>query len=240
MPHLATHTISPDCELIRWQITEDEPTLAGQLTLTDEEQADLAGIAHPGQRLEWLACRVALKTLVESRGQTYTCIWKDEFGKPHLCHLPGESTETSDRRGDSTAPADRRGDSTAPADRRGHISLSHTPGWATAVWHQTRPVGLDIEPIRDQFTRVVPRVLSPSEITDANGQPDRLAVYWCAKEALYKLYGKRHLTFREHLLVDPFPTGATLLTGHVRLHDHQETLQIHCLHVEPGLIAVAF
>jgi 4'-phosphopantetheinyl transferase len=210
MPHLATHIIGSDCELIRWQITEDEPTLAGRLTLTDEEQADLAGIAHPGQRLEWLACRVALKMLVEAHGQTYTCLRKDEFGKPHLCRLLG------------------------------HISLSHTPGWATAVWHQTRPVGLDIEPIRDQFTRVVPRVLSPSEIIDANGLPDRLAVYWCAKEALYKLYGKRHLTFREHLLVDPFPTGAILLTGHVRLHDHQETLQIHCLHVEPGLIAVAF
>ncbi|MBO0939869.1 4'-phosphopantetheinyl transferase superfamily protein [Fibrella sp. HMF5335] len=225
MPHLATHAISPDCELIRWQITEDEPTLAGQLVLTDEEQADLAGIAHPGQRVEWLACRVALKTLIEMRGQPYTCLWKDEFGKPHLCQSAGKSTALADRPGEST---------------RGHISLSHTPGWATAVWHQTRPVGIDVEPIRDQFTRVVPRVLSPSEIEDANGQPDRLAVYWCAKEALYKLYGKRQLTFREHLLVDPFPTGASLLTGHVRLHDHQETLQVHCLHLEPGLIAVAF
>lgn len=210
MPLHATHTLGPDCELIRWQITEDEPTLARQLTLTNEEQADLAGIAHQGQRVEWLACRVALKTLIEAQGLAYTCIWKDEYGKPHLCDLPG------------------------------HISLSHTPGWAAAVWHRTRPVGLDIEPIRDQFTRVVPRVLSPSEIIDANGQPERLAVYWCAKEALYKLYGKRQLTFREHLLVDPFPTGAPLLTGHVRLHDHRETLEIYCLHVEPGLIAVAF
>ena len=235
MPHLATHAISPDCALIRWQITEDEPTLAGQLVLTDEEAADLARIAHPGQRLEWLACRVALKTLVEARGQQYTCLWKDEFGKPHLCGLQGESTAPKCRWRGNPTTADRRGEST-----RGHISLSHTPGWATAVWHQTRPVGLDIEPIRDQFTHVVPRVLSPSEIADANGLPDRLAVYWCAKEALYKLYGKRQLTFREHLLVDPFPTGATVLTGHVRLLDHQETLQIHCLHVEPGLIAVAF
>ena len=210
MPLCSTHTITPDCDLIRWQITESEADLASQLTLTAEEQADLGGIAHPGQRVEWLACRVALKTLVEQRGRTYTCLWKDEFGKPHLCDLPG------------------------------HLSLSHTPGWATAVWHQTRPVGLDVEPIREQFTRVVPRVLSPSEIVDANGQSDRLAVYWCAKEALYKLYGKRQLTFREHLHVDPFPTGATHLTGHVRLHDHEETLSLHCLHVEPGLVIVAW
>ncbi|MBO0948006.1 4'-phosphopantetheinyl transferase family protein [Fibrella forsythiae] len=210
MPQVSTHTITPDCTLIRWRISETETALSGQLRLTDDEQLDLGGIAHPGQRLEWLACRIALKTLVESMGGCYTGLWKDEFGKPHLRNLAG------------------------------HISLSHTPGWAAAVWHQARPVGLDIEPIRDQFTRVVPRVLSASEIADANGQPDRLAVYWCAKEALYKLYGKRQLTFREHLLVDPFPTGATYLTGHVRLPDHQETVALYCLHVEPGLVIVTY
>ena len=210
MPLCATHLITPDCEVVRWQIAEDEPTLAGHLTLTPDEQADLAGIAHPGQRVEWLACRVALKTLVEKQGFTYAGLWKDPHGKPHLRGLTG------------------------------HISLSHTPGWATAVWHQTRPVGIDVEPVRDQFTRVVPRVLSPAEIADANGQPDRLAVYWCAKEALYKRYGKRHLTLRHHLFVDPFPTGATYLTGHVRLPDYQESLTMYCLHVEPGLIIVAW
>lgn len=230
MPLRSTHSITPDCELIRWQITESETDLIRQLTLTTDEQADLAGIAHPGQRVEWLACRVALKTLIESQGRTYTCLWKDAFGKPHLCNLPGESTL-----GESTL-----GDSTPGESTLGHVSLSHTPGWATAVWHRTRPVGLDVEPIRDQFTRVVPRVLSPPEIADANGQPDRLAVYWCAKEALYKLYGKRQLTFREHLHVDPFPTGATYLTGHVRLPDHEETLSLHCLHLEPGLVIVAW
>lgn len=209
MPQVSAHLIIPDCDLIRWQISESEATLARQLVLTHEEQLDLGGIAHPGQRLEWLACRVALKTLVESKGKPYAGLWKDEYGKPHLRGLAG------------------------------HISLSHTPGWATAVWHQTKPVGLDIEPIRDQFTRVVPRVLSASEIADANGQPDRLAVYWCAKEALYKLYGKRQLTFREHLLVEPFVTGAARLTGHVRLPDHNETLTLYCLHVEPGLLIVA-
>ena len=210
MPQVSTHPIATDCDLIRWKITEPESTLFPQLVLTSQEQADLGGIAHPGQRVEWLACRVALKTLVEARGCTYDGLWKDEYGTPHLRGLPG------------------------------HISLSHTPGWATAVWHHTRPVGLDIEPIREQFTRVVPRVLSASEIADANGQPNRLAVYWCAKEALYKLYGKRQLTFREHLLVDPFPTGATRLTGHVRLPDHNETLTLYCLYVEPGLVIVAY
>jgi len=209
MPQVSTHLVTTNCILIRWQITESEIDLAPQLVLSEEEQIDLGGIAHAGQRVEWLACRVALKTLVEAHRCHYKGLWKDAYGKPYLRGLPG------------------------------HISLSHTPGWATAVWHKSQPVGLDVEPIRDQFTRVVPRVLSASEIAHANGQPDRLAVYWCAKEALYKLYGKRQLTFREHLLVDPFPGGATQLTGHVRLPDHNETLTLYCLYLEPGLVIVA-
>jgi 4'-phosphopantetheinyl transferase len=191
-----------------WQIDETEPILRAGLPLTAAEETDLAGITHPTQRVEWLACRVALQTLVGH--QQYAGLWKDEFGKPHLIGLPG------------------------------HISLSHTGGWAAVVWHDSQPVGIDIEPQREQFRRVVPRVLSAAEIAHANGKTERLAVYWCAKEALYKLYGKRKLTFREHLLIEPFADGSETLTGHVRLPDHDATLSIRCFRAGPGWVAVAF
>lgn len=205
-------TLRPDnsCIVVLWKIQEDEATLRNGLSLTREEQTDFDGITHPLQRVEWLACRVALQQLIEQGGLRYAGLFKDEFGKPHLIDLPG------------------------------HVSISHTSGWAAAVWHSARPVGVDIEPIRAQFGRVVPRVLSEAEITHAAGQLHRLAIYWCAKEALYKLYGKRQLTFREHLHVDPFVDTDTRLVGHVRLPDHYEQLQIHCFHIGPGLLAVAF
>lgn len=191
-------------------IAEDEPTLRAGLLLTVSEEEDLATINHPSQRIEWLACRVAIRQLVEAQGMDYRGLQKDEFGKPHLIDSPW------------------------------HISLSHTSGWAAAVLHRSRPVGIDVEPIREQFKRVVPRVLSESEIIHAAGDPNRLAVYWCAKEALYKLYGKRQLTFREHLHVEPFADGADQLVGHVRLPNHQEQLVIRCFQTGPGLMAVAF
>ena len=31
-----------------------------------------------------------------------------------------------------------------------------------------------------------------------------LTLYWCAKESLYKLYGKKNLRFKENLFVEPF------------------------------------
>lgn len=202
--------INGDCIATLQAITEDEPTLIASLPITVSEQEDLVGISHPAQRIEWLACRVAIRQLVEAQGMPYVGLHKDEFGKPHLIGSPW------------------------------HISLSHTTGWAAAVLHRSRPVGIDIEPIRDQFRRVVPRVLSDSEITHADGNPNRLAVYWCAKEALYKLYGKRQLTFREHLHVEPFTDNAGQLVGHVRLPDHEEQLIIQCFWAGPGLMAVAY
>ena len=205
-----TISINNNCTAIIQPISEDELTLRSDLPLTLPELEELSIIRHPAQRIEWLACRVAVRQLVEKQGIVYEGLRKDSFGKPHLIHS------------------------------RCHISLSHTGGWAAAVLHQTRPVGIDIEPIRDQFQRVVPRVLSEAEIAHANGNPSRLAVYWCAKEALYKLYGKRQLTFREHLHVEPFADGAKQLVGHVRLPNHEERLSIQCFPVGPGLLAVAY
>jgi phosphopantetheinyl transferase len=210
-----TLPIDNDCTVNLRPITDDESTLLTQVLLTPPELDELATISHSVQRVEWLACRVAIRQLAEAEGIVYTGLQKDEFGKPHLIDSPC------------------------------HISLSHTQGWAAVVLHKTKPVGIDIEPIREQFKRVVPRVLSEDELTDAAGNPARLAVYWCAKEALYKLYGKRKLTFREHLHVEPFADGAEHLIGHVRLPepDAQASVSpviIQCLKAGPGLLAVAY
>ncbi|GAA4406833.1 4'-phosphopantetheinyl transferase superfamily protein [Nibrella viscosa] len=214
MPQFTSFAFNPECTALLWKIEEDEANLRTSLPLTEPELADLAGITHPAQRVEWMACRTAMRQLAESQGLAYTGLFKDEFGKPHLI--------------------------ASPAEQAGHISLTHTSGWAAVVWHASRPVGIDIEPLREQFVRVVPRVLSETETAHAGQDLMRLAVYWCAKEALYKLYGKRQLTFREHLLIEPFADGATQLTGHVRLPDHAEELTICCRAAGPGLLAVAF
>ncbi|WP_266368003.1 4'-phosphopantetheinyl transferase family protein [Tellurirhabdus rosea] len=201
--------LNADCSVALWKIEEEEADLRPLLRLTGEEEQDLSGITHPGQRAEWLACRVAMQYLTSEEGLAYAGLEKDEHGKPHL------------------------------KSQSARISLSHTHGWAAAALHRTRPVGIDAEPLRKQLKRVVPRVLSDSEIEHAAGDLDRLAVYWCAKEALYKLYGKRQLTFREHLHVEPFADGAERLVGHVRLPEYVVELTIYCLKIGPGLVAVA-
>ena len=198
-----------ECAVALWKITESEGDLRPWLRLTDEEERDLAAIRHPAQRAEWLACRLAVQHLARAAGLPYAGLTKDEHGKPHL-------------RGAAA-----------------FVSVAHTHGWAAAALHPSRPVGVDAEPLREQLRRVVPRVLSESERAHAANDLTRLAVYWCAKEALYKLYGKRQVTFREHLHVEPFAENDTCLTAHLRLPAYAVQLTVHCLRTGPGLVAVA-
>ena len=201
---------TPDCAILLWKIEETEPQLGSLVTLTPAEAEELATITHPQQRIEWLACRAAMKALVTGAGLDYRGLVKDEYGKPHLVQLAAQ------------------------------VSVSHTTGWAAAALHTERPIGIDLEPLRPQLIRVVPRVLSDEENAHAGGDLIRLAMYWCAKEALYKLYGKRQLSLRDHLAIDPFTDEARQLTGHVRLPGFVQELAIYCFRTGPGLLVTAY
>ncbi len=196
MPAPTILSLNDDCTVLLRPITEDEPTLLQGLKLTLSEQDDLRSINHPAQRVEWLACRTAVRQLVELQEVGYAGLHKDHFGKPHLVGLPWS------------------------------ISLSHTGGWAAAVLHRSRPVGIDIEPIRDQFRRVVPRVLSTDEIAHANGNAGRLAVYWCAKEAVFKMGAVQVLSLRDIQLHDFRAAEAGTLFGRIEQEDGPIALEI--------------
>ena len=46
---------------------------------------------------------------------------------------------------------------------------------------------------------------------------EQLTVFWCAKESLYKLYGKKELAFKENLLVEPFQySGKGIIKGRIK------------------------
>jgi hypothetical protein len=46
--------------------------------------------------------------------------------------------------------------------------------------------------------------LSPTELQDAGNNLTKHCVYWCAKEALYKIDGKKGLHFSNQLNIEPF------------------------------------
>jgi 4'-phosphopantetheinyl transferase len=166
-----------------------------QITETEEELAFAAfesvpdDVVAPSKRKEFLAGRALVKSLVELIGREYTGIRKDEQGKPFPKGLSFE------------------------------ISLSHSSPYVAAQIHNGSAVGIDIEQPKEKLLRVASRILSPGEEKDAGDDIVKHCVYWCAKEAMYKLYGKRGLHFNNQLNVDPFGLKKSgELQGYIRVN----------------------
>ncbi len=131
-------------------------------------------IITPKKKLEWLASRALIQQLSEKVGLPFKGIYKDEFGKPFL------------------------------KNNSAQISLSHSYPYVAAQLHFSIAVGIDIELPSEKLLRVAHRVFSAAEQQDAGINLTKNCVYWCAKEALYKLYGKRGISFSENIKVEPF------------------------------------
>lgn len=134
------------------------------------------------RRMEWLAVRKLVAELLPQPERAI--LVKDEHGKPHLHNSPLQ------------------------------VSISHSHELAAAMIGRSI-LGIDIQKIVEKIGRLAPRFLSPRELAFIHPAEQRIAhlhVCWCAKEALYKAYGKREIDFCEHLLLEPFeyrPEGGT-------------------------------
>lgn len=100
---------------------------------------------------------------------------KDEFGKPHL-----------------------------PKSKK-QISLSHCKKYAAAISSNSR-VGIDVEEITPRVEKIAKRFVHPTEeaFLPIENRLEALYLLWSAKEALYKLYGKKAVDFRDHMIAKPF------------------------------------
>lgn len=131
-------------------------------------------ILHEQKRREWLAGRALILRLTRFAGIEFRGIVKDQFGKPFL------------------------------KDSEYFITLSHSFPYVAAQISNKVPVGIDVEQPTEKLLRIAPRILDPVELENAGDDIVKHCIYWCAKEALYKIYGKRGLLFTNHLRVHPF------------------------------------
>ncbi len=85
-----------------------------------------------------------------------------------------------------------------------HISVTHSGDLAGVIISSEGLVGIDLEEIRGRIEKVRERFLSPEELGGVGSDLNHavLTTAWCAKEALYKLFGKRGLDFRKNIRLD--------------------------------------
>jgi len=172
---LHTHKdINEHSLLVVWEIEETVDWFLSQLHLDDEEKEKYNGFRTDQRRAHWLAYRYILKNIV-GKGNDIRVRY-DEHNKPFI--------DLSDD----------------------HISVSHSGKYASVILSKQHPVGVDIEKLTPRLHRIAEKFLTKEETgKDVNSMDiEDLCLHWCAKEALYKLFGERNLDFRDHMQVlDP-------------------------------------
>jgi phosphopantetheinyl transferase len=167
--------LSTDCTIGIWHITETVEELCNQFSpLATHEEFSMFNIEK--QQKEWLSSRALLSQICDKEAISPSILQKDEYGKPFLLVKNHETQQF-------------------------HISISHSFPYAVVALHKHKTIGIDIEPVSEKLHTVANRVFSPNELSWATSV-ENLAFLWCAKEAMYKWYGKKGVDFRKHLIVE--------------------------------------
>ena len=91
-----------------------------------------------------------------------------------------------------------------------NISITHTKDFVAVILHDEEDVGIDMESLDRDFSAVEKKALSEDEIEDIDDdrKNEQLAIYWCAKEAIFKRVSVYNVNFSEQIEVERFhPRG---------------------------------
>jgi phosphopantetheinyl transferase len=174
MPLHTDRKINEHARIVLWKIEEPVDWFLSKLQLDDEEKKKYIEFRTDQRRAHWLAYRHILKNVVKKGNEIR--VKYDENSKPFI--------DLSDD----------------------HISVSHSGDYAAVIISHRHPVGIDIERISPRLHKVADKFMNEQETGNSPDQMSTgdLCLHWSAKEALYKLYGKRNLDFKDHLhVVDP-------------------------------------
>ncbi|MBX2844370.1 MAG: 4'-phosphopantetheinyl transferase superfamily protein [Flammeovirgaceae bacterium] len=169
-----------------WGMWEIEESLEDLLNLFPEatNHQDFTAIHIELKQKQWLASRILIKKLLELNNLPYSGISKDKFNKAILL--------------DSTL----------------HLSISHCKDYAIAIIDKEKSTGIDIELVSPRIQIIAKKFLSDFEKDNTCWSDEELTVYWCAKEAMYKLYGRKQLFFNRELKVKKNSDNASF-TGEI-------------------------
>ncbi len=87
-----------------------------------------------------------------------------------------------------------------------NISITHTDRYVAVILNDEDEVGIDCESLDRDFTAVERKALSKEELEDLDDEQknEQLAIYWCAKEAIFKLTSQYDVDFIEQIHIDGF------------------------------------
>ena len=158
-----------------WQITESEEELKALASVPSDELEEISYIKNESLRKQKLAVRCLLDALFEEK----VYLSHHDNGKPYI-----ENSAMN-------------------------ISITHTNRYVAVILNPTDEVGIDCESLDRDFSAVKKKALSEDEIEeveeiDKEQRNEQLAIYWCAKEAVYKMVSQYGVDFAEQIEIDDF------------------------------------
>ena len=167
-------TLDNKAEISVWKITETEDELIKLSSTPTDEMEEISLIRNENLRKQRLAVRALLNEVFEDK----VYLSHHDNGKPFL-----ENCITN-------------------------ISITHTDRYVAIITHQEEDLGIDMECIDRDFTSVREKALSEEEKEDLDDDDERineqLALYWCAKEAIFKRMSQNKVDFSEQIHVEHF------------------------------------
>ena len=157
-----------------WQITETEEELRALSSTPSDEMEEISFIKSESLRKQRLAVRALLNELFEDK----VYLAHHDNGKPYI-----ENNSIN-------------------------ISITHTEKYGAVILDRDDEVGIDIESLDRDFSVVEKKALSEDEIDDLEDdreeKNEQLAIYWCAKEAIFKKMSQYNVDFVEQIEIERF------------------------------------
>ena len=157
-----------------WKISESEAELRNLTSIPSDELEEISYIKSESLRKQKLAVRALLDELFDEK----VYLSHHDNGKPYI-----ENNATN-------------------------ISITHTDNFVAVLLSETAEVGVDCESLSRDFSVVEKKALNEEEIGNLDDDPEdrnrQLAIYWCAKEAIYKLLSQYDMDFAEQMEIEDF------------------------------------
>ncbi len=181
-----------------WKVEETIEDLKSRLILDEDELAFYNTLNKGKRNLHWLSGRVLIRSLLNTNH--FIEVRSDECNKPHLVNFDYE------------------------------LSISHSHDYAAVIISKKR-VGIDIEAIRPKIKRIAHKFLREEEQAMLSDNEEKavkqMYVIWTGKEALYKLYGKKQLNFRDHMHFEKFELGSPAqVRAHLEKNDWRKSFLV--------------
>ena len=111
-----------------------------------------------------------------------------------------------------------------------NISITHTEKYVAIIIHDEEELGIDIESLDRNFAPVEQKALSEDEIDDLDDDKknEQLAIYWCAKEAIFKRMSQNRVNFAEQIEVEKFnlKKEGELEATFIHKDEHEEDFEL--------------